>query len=159
MCKPTSIDKRTDLCFLKIDALLSESPMDMVDDEHGDFSQRLMSNITMESSGALDGDKLKSQRHQWSLKLSFETLVKITMLGIILTFCIRAEMQSIKLKRQTLRLKNEMRDTMLNMENRRLLRLKRLRKDGHLEGYLRALESYDVSLDSDLAGDILVAYE
>jgi len=160
MCKPTCIDKRTSLSSLKIEeALLSDSPMDIDNDNHRDYSRRLMSNLTIESFSALEDDGFKRQRSQWSSKLGFETFVKITMLGITLAFCIGAEMQSNKLKRKTLRLKNEMKDTILNIENRRSVRLKRLRQDGHLEGYFRALESYDVSLDSDLAGDILVAYD
>lgn len=160
MCKPTSFDKRSNLRFLKIeDALLSESPMDTYDDEHGDVSQRLMSNINIDSSSALHGDDFQRHRRQVSLKLGFDTLAKVIMLGFILTFCIRTEMQSRKLKRETLRLKQEMKDAILNIENRRLLRTKRLREEGHLEGYLRALELYDVSLESDLAGDILVAYD
>mmetsp|Transcript_6268 Transcript_6268/g.11850 ORF Transcript_6268/g.11850 Transcript_6268/m.11850 type:complete len:161 (+) Transcript_6268:174-656(+) len=160
MCKPTSIDKRTSLSYLKIEeALLSDSPMDIDNNDHRDFSQRLMSNLTLESYSALAGDGIKRQRNQLSSKLSFETLVKMVMLGIILAFCIGAEIQGNKLKRDTLRLKNEMQDTILNIENRRSLRLKKLRQDGHVEGYFRALESYDVSLDSDLTGDIKVAYD
>jgi hypothetical protein len=151
------MDKRTDFHFLKIDgAILADLPTVSGDTQNRDISGRLISNLTRDSSNALEDGRWKGRRNAPSSKWDFDTWIKVTILGIILVLCIGTEIQNNKLKMDTLRLKHDMEKIKVNIENRKLLRSNLSREERH---FGKILNSY-TSMESDIAEDIMVvAYD
>jgi len=46
----------------------------------------------------------------------------------------------------------------MSIELRNVMRMKKLKKDNDMVAFMHVLNSFEVSLESDLAGEILAAY-
>mmetsp|Transcript_23423 Transcript_23423/g.34714 ORF Transcript_23423/g.34714 Transcript_23423/m.34714 type:complete len:166 (-) Transcript_23423:16-513(-) len=125
--------------------------------QEDDITNRLLSNIVANDP--------QTQEFQDQCKTSFENLrgtksmiVQFVALGALLILSIVTQMRSNQVQIETSRLRGEMKHTRIEFE-RRKAKMKRLQDNNNSEAFMHILNTYDVPLESDLAGEILMAYE
>lgn len=86
-------------------------------------------------------------------------VVRIAMLVMLLLICIGNQIESNSMKQELDMLRTEMKETTrnANVQRRRTERMRRL-FDNADEAVMHVLKSYEVSIESELAEEILVAY-
>jgi cell division protein FtsL len=154
------VDKRTNPLFIisQHDIIApnvdGDSGYSSDDASQNDISRRLLSNITNGSESSLQ-PKQHSQPHSNQTKAM---LVRIILLLVFVFMSIGMEIQSNSVQNEVTRLRSEVKQSTMNIELRRARRLERLQKNDDRVAFMHVLNSFQVPLESDLAGEMLVAY-
>eukprot|EP00979_Chaetoceros_neogracilis_P007853 scaffold1698_cov279-Chaetoceros_neogracile.AAC.12 len=141
MCMAIKVDKRTNPLFIKSQHDIiapnvdGDSGYSNDDASQNDISRRLLSNITNGSESSLQ-PKQHSQPHSNQTKA----------------------MLSNSVQNEVTRLRSEVKQSTMNIELRRARRLEILQKNDDRVAFMHVLNSFQVPLESDLAGEMLVAY-
>ena len=86
-------------------------------------------------------------------------IVQFLALGALLILSIVTQMRSNQVQIEASRLRGEMKHTRIEFERRKAKHMNRLQDMKNGDDFMHILNTYNVALESDLAGEILIAYE
>ena len=127
-----------------------------------DITHWLLNNITNDPQDS----QRETHEFQDQCNPSFENLrgtksmiIQFIALGALLFLSIVTQMRSNQVQIEASRLRSEMKHTMIEFERRKAKRMNRLQDINNSDAFMHILNTYNVALESDLAGEILMAYE
>lgn len=156
----TKLDKRTNPLLLKSQHHIIAPNVDgdpgfsNNDAFQNDISRRLLSNIANDSESSNEATQ-DLQHHDNEAKVM---VARFIFMGALILFSIVIQMRSNQLQNEVARLRSEVKQSVMSIELRNAKRMKRLKKDNDRVAFMHVLNSFEVSLESDLAGEILAAY-
>lgn len=140
-----------------VDSGISNEDVSQDDITHG-----LHSNITNDPQDS----QREANEFQDQCNPSFENLhgtksmiVQFLALGALLILSIVTQMRSNQVQIEASRLRGEMKHTRIEFERRKAKHMNRLQDMKNGDDFMHILNTYNVALESDLAGEILIAYE